>query len=79
MVDKGYKVNSESEAPEVARALGAFVLKERCGGRGTRQVFKKRAPGTDQPHLRSLCMFSEGEGLLRVTVEEEHSCESRSY
>jgi len=28
VVDKGYKVNSESEAPEVARALGAFVLKE---------------------------------------------------
>lgn len=59
-------MNSESEAPEVARALGAFVLKERGG---TRQVFKKRVPGTDQPHLRSLCIFSEGEGLLRVTVE----------
>lgn len=28
MVDKGYKVNSEREAPEVVRALGAFVLKE---------------------------------------------------
>lgn len=61
VVDKRYKVNSESEAPEVARALGAFVLKEQGG---TRQVFKKRAPGTDQSHLRSLCILSEGEALL---------------